>query len=173
MHHEDIECIRGQRDGCEVALRIVGQLAGIQRRIDRDGADVADEQGIAIRLGPDGELGANGTARTAAIIDHDPLTERFGELAADGAPDEIGAAARGNGTISRIGRLGQLSAFCAKTALAPVPIETATTPSRMQRAGPDITSSFSMTISPTRMRDTSAASQKLEPASHIDRCSCR
>ena len=76
----------------EILERLVGQL-GEEMRVDRDLADVGDQQRVAVgrRLHDLGH--AIDAARAAHVLHHDRLAQRIGELAADQARHRVGKSA--------------------------------------------------------------------------------
>jgi hypothetical protein len=81
-----------ERDRSEVAHRVVAQVLE-QRRVDREHADRADQEGVAVGVGLGDELGGDGAVGTGLVLDHRGLAEEFLELRADGASDDVGGAA--------------------------------------------------------------------------------
>ena len=60
--HQDAGRFAGERQRDEIALRFDGELRK-EIRIDRHGADIAEEQRVAVRLRVGGELHADAAAR--------------------------------------------------------------------------------------------------------------
>ena len=90
----------GDRD--EILLGIERQLIlGIERRIDGEGAGLADQQRVTVgrRLG-DG-LGADDMRGAALVFDNDRLAPGFTQLVAERAADHVSDAARRRGDDQR------------------------------------------------------------------------
>ena len=94
-----------QPDRREILARIVARI-GIEARIDRDRAGVAEQQRVAVGLGLGDRAGAEIAAGAGAVIDHDGCLS---------APESFSATMRasastpppgGNGTTSVIVREG-------------------------------------------------------------------
>src|SRR5712671_3473448 len=75
-----------------------------------------EEEGVAVRRGPCGDVSTDRTSSTAAIVDDDRLAKLFGKRILQYARDDVGAASRrirhyeGNGfsrPLRRSGRCGQ------------------------------------------------------------------
>ena len=84
------------RDGREALLRIKGQRA-IQRRVDRQHADIALEDGVPVWGGARHHLGPDVAAAAAAIFHHDLLAEQRPQPRRDEARRDVGGAASGEG----------------------------------------------------------------------------
>jgi hypothetical protein len=79
-----------RRDLDQVLARVVGQV-GIQRRVDRVARGV-DEQQVAVGRRPRHGDRGDRAAGARAVLDHHRLAPELGELAADGAGDDVGHA---------------------------------------------------------------------------------
>jgi len=63
-------------------------------RVDRQLADVGDQQRVAVGRRSRDDLGARDAAGTGPVLDHDLLAECLGHLRADDARHRVGQAAR-------------------------------------------------------------------------------
>ena len=93
---EDVGRRDGERDGREVAHRLVAQVLE-ERCIDGKHADRADQQRVAVGLGLGDELARDRAIRTGLVLDDRRLAEKLLELGADGAPDDVRRAAGNEG----------------------------------------------------------------------------
>ena len=66
----------------------------IDRRVDRDGADIAEKGRVAVRRGACCDLGADDAGRANPIVDHDLLAEDLAHAGLQHAGDEIRSASR-------------------------------------------------------------------------------
>src|SRR5262249_5128208 len=78
----------GERDRREVAQRLIAQVLE-QGRVDREHAYRAYQYRVAVRVGLGDELGGDRAIRARPVLDHGLLVEKFLELRADRAPDDI------------------------------------------------------------------------------------
>ena len=83
-----------QRDRREVIRGIVRQLLE-QAGVERVGAEIAQEDGVAVGRRTLHVLGTDDRRAAGAVVDHDRLPERFAHLGTYGARKEIGTAPRG------------------------------------------------------------------------------
>ena len=92
LHEKNLRRDADQRERCEVARQIVGQLRGrcgqhdVRRFDDRDRVTVGDRSGD--------HVDTDRTGRTAAIVDDYGLADEGRETLADDACQRVGAAAR-------------------------------------------------------------------------------
>ena len=82
-----------QRNRREVGLRIVERPL-VERLALGMGADCADAERVAVRLGVGHALGAGHAAGAADVLDHHLLAEQFAHPRADDAAEHVGRAAR-------------------------------------------------------------------------------
>ena len=108
-NHQDQRGVGHEADRGEVLLRIVRQV-GIEGRVDREVARLADDHVVAVggRLGD--EVDADVAAGARLVLDHDRLAECLGELGADHAGQDVGSAPGGerHDQAHRLGRIGRL-----------------------------------------------------------------
>ena len=83
---------RDQTDRREILARVDVEL-GVEARIDREGAGVAEQQRVAVWRGARGGAGADGSPAAAAIVDHHGLAEGIGQLLRHHASHGVDAAA--------------------------------------------------------------------------------
>ena len=83
-----------QRDRSEVFEGIIAEI-GLNKRIHGERPVRADQQRITVGLRVRDILGADAAAGPGAVLDHDRLPQRFADLIADNAADDVGIAARG------------------------------------------------------------------------------
>ena len=95
-HHDDERKFRQHADRREVGDRIVGQMRE-QARIDRHAGVEPGLQGVAVGRRPGGKLGTRHRAGAGPVVDHERLAELLGQLLADDAGHDVGAAAGGRG----------------------------------------------------------------------------
>jgi hypothetical protein len=77
---------RNQRDRLEVALDAIGELRHHVTG-DRQRADRAQAERVAVGLGFRGQVEADGQRAARAVVDHDLLADLLGKLGAkDGSP---------------------------------------------------------------------------------------
>src|SRR4029079_13159891 len=100
MHHQRVRRGGDPPDRGEVLAWIVADV-GIEVWPDRQGAGVAEPDGVAVGSGLCHTVAADGPAGAGAVVDHDLLAERLAELVADRADDDGGAAARPEGNDPR------------------------------------------------------------------------
>ncbi len=77
-----------QRDRRELLHRVVAELR-IERRVEHDVAQAADQKGVAVGGFAGDELGADHGAGAGLVLDHHALAEPLSERVRDGAPDDI------------------------------------------------------------------------------------
>ena len=70
--------------------RKLGEHVGV----DRHGADVAEQERVAVGIGSRRNLHADVAGCTRAVIDHDLFLEQFGHARLQNASDKIGGATR-------------------------------------------------------------------------------
>jgi hypothetical protein len=100
--HEVLQSDEGDRR--EVAQRIVANL--LQAHVGRESRDGANQERIAVRLGPGHGLGADDAAGTTSIVDHDRLAETLLQLAPNLARQLVDAAAGRGGDHQRNRSIG-------------------------------------------------------------------
>ena len=105
MHHQRVRRSGDPPDRGEVLARVVADV-GIEVRPDRQGAGVAEPDGVTVGIGFRERPGADGAAGASAVVDHDLLAERLTELVADERMTMVVLPPGGNGMISVIGRSG-------------------------------------------------------------------
>ena len=88
MHHEQERSAADQTDGIETLDRIVRHLS-VKRGIDRQHAEVAQQQRVAVGRGLGDVSGTDIAARAAAIFDHDFLPPGFLVPLGNRAPEQI------------------------------------------------------------------------------------
>ena len=98
---------RHQRNRDEVVQRIERQLRPEMRR-HHHGAGGAQQQGVAVGRGVEGDFRADHAIGTGAIVDHDRLPQRLAERRCDRAADKIGTSSGGEGDdeTDGLGRIG-------------------------------------------------------------------
>jgi hypothetical protein len=82
----------GQRDRRKVGRGIEGQVF-VKRRIDRICGHVAEQQGVAVRLGARDIVGAEIARAARLVLDHYRLADQLRHLRPDQSREEVGAAA--------------------------------------------------------------------------------
>ena len=102
QHHHRLAADHRHRD--EIAHRVIGQL-GDQRRVG-DVGDVDERQRVPVGRRLRHQLGGDDRARAGAVLDHELLPERFGELRRHRARHGVGRAARRHADqhLDRLGR---------------------------------------------------------------------
>jgi hypothetical protein len=103
---------RQHRHRCEIFHRVVAERH--QVRIGGDVGVAAHHQRIAVGRGARHRFGADAAVRADAVLDHHRLADAFGELRADDARREIGAAAGGKGDDDADGAHGIVLRRCAR-----------------------------------------------------------
>src|SRR5690348_10126895 len=113
MGHEEQGRYRGQRDRLEVAQWIELHVL-LNQRADRECADAAEIEGVAVRWRSDREIRADHAAAARPIIDDDVLAPRFSQLLADDAREDVrGAACRKReNQLEWLRRVGRLLSGC-------------------------------------------------------------
>ena len=106
MHHLHKPHIHHVRERCKVAFNIERQFVAVERGVDRQIAQRAHEQRVAVGRGFGREFGADHTLRTGAVVDHYLSAQRFAELGRNHARHDVGAAAgrEGDDDADRLGR---------------------------------------------------------------------
>ena len=92
--HHDARGFGGERNRNEIALRRHLQF-GKEMRVDRDRADIAEEQRVAVRRRARRQLHADIAGGAGSVVDHQRLAERLFHRRLDQPDGEIGGAARG------------------------------------------------------------------------------
>ena len=93
VQHEDVGHLGEQRDRHEVLVHVVG-LALHRVGIDRQRADVAEDQRVAVGRGPGDLEHGDGSGAARAVVDDDADAHRDGELLRHGPRDDFRGAAR-------------------------------------------------------------------------------
>ena len=86
----------GTSTTCVTAMKsLVGATLQLRehRRVDRDGADVAEEDGVAVGRGLRRRVQADVARGAGAVLDHDLLAEQLGQARLQDAADEVRRAA--------------------------------------------------------------------------------
>src|SRR5690606_19675852 len=92
-YDQDVRHVGHQRKGDQIGLRVVAELR-VQRWVDRYRPDGIDKQGVAIRLGIDGDTGADIAARAGAVLHDHALAPLLCQAVADFTSQDVGGAAR-------------------------------------------------------------------------------
>ncbi|MDB5314386.1 MAG: hypothetical protein JWO26_2405 [Rhodospirillales bacterium] len=95
-----------QRDGREGVVVVVGHLIEVRR--DRVGAVARDDEGVAIRALPGGEVHPDGAAGAGAIVDRHGVSQLGAERRGQGAAEHVAGAARGDGHHDGDGTRGEV-----------------------------------------------------------------
>ena len=93
VDHQQIRHAHQHGDRRQVALGLVRQV-GIQRRVDRDGADIAHHDGVAVGRLLDRVVGAQVAAGASLVLDDHGLLQTLSEFVADQPGQHVGRAAR-------------------------------------------------------------------------------
>ena len=93
IDHENAGHLGQQRHGGEIAIGIERQL-GEHEGVDRQRADVADDQRVAVRLRLGHRLHGDIAGAPGAVVDDDFLAQTLGHFAGEGARHDRRAAAR-------------------------------------------------------------------------------
>src|ERR1044071_8758834 len=80
-------------DRLQILVDVERQL-GIERRVERDRADGAKQQRVAVRRGLGDKASADATAGAGAVLDHDVLAELRLHVGGKDARQQIGRATR-------------------------------------------------------------------------------
>ncbi len=91
--HQHERHVRDQRDRHEVLDRIVGQLL-VERGVDGQQAARRHQQRVAVGRALGDRIGGDHGPAAGAVLDHERLAETVGEMLAEPAREDIGAAAR-------------------------------------------------------------------------------
>jgi hypothetical protein len=108
---QEVRNIGDQRDRGEVPRRIDGQVPE-DRGVDRDRADVPEEDRVAVGRGLGGRVHGDVARCAGTILDDDRLAEDLGEPRADDPRNDVRRATGGEGNdhpdrTIRVGRLAQ------------------------------------------------------------------
>jgi hypothetical protein len=90
---QDAWRVGANRDGAQILVGLDAHVGSVDAGVDRDGADIAEKGGVAVRRRAGCGLGADHARRARPIVDHDLLAEDVADAVLDDASDEIGSAA--------------------------------------------------------------------------------
>ena len=93
IKHQQIGGRRHHCDRLEILERIIFEI-GIRARRNHVRAGGAHGQGVTVRVGACGDLGAQRAAGTTTIVDDDLLTKTLAKLLPNDARDDVGGATR-------------------------------------------------------------------------------
>ena len=105
MNHQHRAGLAHQGDGLQVFQQVIGQFA-IDRDVGSNGA-WRDQQGVAIGFGFGHHFHADVAASAQAVLDHHRLTQNLAHFLAQGACQQIGASASGDGHDDLDGFVGE------------------------------------------------------------------
>src|SRR6266849_159497 len=88
LRDQDVGRGHRERDRRKVAQRLIAQVLE-QGRVDREHADRAHQDGVAVRFGLGDEFGGDGAVGAGPVLDHGRLAKEFLEHGADRAADDI------------------------------------------------------------------------------------
>ena len=96
-HEEEHRRLRHRGHRHQVGRRVVGQVLAVERRVDRDRADVADDEGVAVGIGLGVLRRAGDAARPRLVYDRDRLAEGLLHPVGGEPSGQVGGAAGGEG----------------------------------------------------------------------------
>ena len=92
-HHQQLRRVGDETDDRQIACYVIGQFF-VQRRVYRESAGRAEQQGVTVRRGLDRGFNGNRAAGAGAVVDDHAFAPEVGELLREHAADQVGRAAR-------------------------------------------------------------------------------